>query len=55
MKVIALEEAFSMEGLKMVPETNDWPIPIDPQIMGTWGHGCVISKNGACQIWMLTA
>jgi 2,3-dihydroxybenzoate decarboxylase len=37
MRVIALEEAFSMEGLKMVPKTNDWPIPIDPQIMETWG------------------
>ena len=37
MKVIALEEAFSMEGLKMVPKPDDWPIPIDPQIMETWG------------------
>ncbi len=37
MKVIALEEAFSTEGLKMVPKTNEWPIPIDPQIMETWG------------------
>jgi predicted TIM-barrel fold metal-dependent hydrolase len=26
-----------MEGVKMVPKTNDWPIPIDPQIMETWG------------------
>ena len=37
MNVIALEEAFSMEGLKMVPKPDDWPIPIDPQIMETWG------------------
>jgi len=36
MKVIALEEAFSVEGLEKVPKTNEWPIPIDPQIMETW-------------------
>jgi 2,3-dihydroxybenzoate decarboxylase len=36
MKVIALEEAFSMEGLEKVPKTNEWPIPIDPKIMETW-------------------
>ncbi|MGA7931374.1 MAG: amidohydrolase family protein, partial [Candidatus Sulfotelmatobacter sp.] len=34
--VIALEEAFSVEGLNKVPKTNEWPIPIDPQIMETW-------------------
>jgi len=36
MKVIALEEAFSMEGLKMVPRPDEWSIPIDSKIMETW-------------------
>ena len=37
MKVIALEEAFAVEGLEKVPKTNEWPIPIDPEIMEIWG------------------
>jgi 2,3-dihydroxybenzoate decarboxylase len=38
MKVIALEEAFSVEGLEKVPKTNESPVPIDPQIMETWAR-----------------
>jgi hypothetical protein len=33
MRIIALEEAFSMEGLRMVPKVNDFPIPIKPEVM----------------------
>jgi 2,3-dihydroxybenzoate decarboxylase len=36
MKVIAIEEAFSMEGLKMVPRPDEWAIPIDSKIIETW-------------------
>jgi len=34
---LLLEEAFSVEGLEKIPKTNEWPIPIDPQIMEIWG------------------
>jgi 2,3-dihydroxybenzoate decarboxylase len=38
MKIIALEEAFSMEGMKMVPKLSDAtaPMSVDPVIMADW-------------------
>jgi 2,3-dihydroxybenzoate decarboxylase len=36
MKIIALEEAFSMDGLKMVAKTSDTPIPVDGAILANW-------------------
>lgn len=36
MKIIALEEAFSMEDLPMVPKLNDFPLPIDPAVIADW-------------------
>ncbi len=42
MKIIAVEEAFGMDGLKMVPQVSDFTkasgsaIPIEPEQMKTW-------------------
>ena len=42
MKIIAVEEAFAMDGLKMVPQVSDFTkasgsgIPIDPDMMKLW-------------------
>ena len=36
MKIIAIEEAFSMQGLRMVPNVDEFPIPIAPATMADW-------------------
>ena len=36
MKIIALEESFSMAGLKSVASISNFPTPIDPKVMQDW-------------------
>jgi 2,3-dihydroxybenzoate decarboxylase len=36
MKIIAIEEAFAMGGLKMVPKLSDYKGPRDPGVLADW-------------------
>jgi 2,3-dihydroxybenzoate decarboxylase len=40
MKVIAIEEHFSMDGLEGVPDLSSLPTPVDPKAMEHWDTGC---------------
>ncbi len=51
MKIIAIEEAFSMEGLPMVPAISGTSIPISPQYLKEVEERCPDFEKFAYPTW----